>query len=319
VIIFFSLICIFTSAGAQQDQNNKKDPFLEALDSAFLMYSENPSSAIKLARTLYDKAVNLRNKQYVLEAGMLFGDFLLQTGDAQQAHGVFYYLIDSLNFPLSDSMRAELKKRQAYSNFYMGEFRLAGENFEELLAYGKQKGDTNIMATAFTSLGAAYVRTGNFDKALENLQQSLRCYNTINDLNGKASALNNLGGVYTYLHMNDTSKHYFSLALKVNEELGDSLTMVALLINIAGIERSEGNFTESLRKDLQALDLCEKILNKTLELEVYLGVGMDYQLLGNTDQSEIFLMKGLNKSAQSAGQQHVAIASGHAIFVFGLK
>jgi tetratricopeptide (TPR) repeat protein len=196
-------------------------------------------------------------------------------------------------------MRAELKKRQAYSNFYMGEFRLAGENFEELLAYGKQKGIPSLMATAYTSLGAAYVRTGNFDKALENLQQSLRCYNTINDLNGKASALNNLGGVYTYLNMNDTSKHYFLQALKVNEELGDSLTMVALLINIAGIERSEGNFTESLKKDLQALELCGKILNKTLELEVYLGVGMDYQSLGNTEKAEFYLMKGLNKSISS--------------------
>jgi len=230
---------------------------------------------------------------------MLYGDFLLQTGDARRAYGVFYYLIDSLQSPVGDSMRAELVKRQAYSNFYMGEFRLAAENFEELLQYGKQKDDTLIMATAYTSLGAAYIRTGNFDRALENLHQSLRCYSTINDLNGKASALNNIGGVYTYLARTDTAKYYFSLALEVNEELGDSLTMVALLINIAGIERAGKNFAESLKKDLQALELCDKILNKTLELEVLLGVGMDYLSLENTDQAEFYLTKGLNKSISS--------------------
>ena len=300
VIILIALICIIDAfAGVNQDQKTTKDPFFGALDSAYLMYDENPTGAIIYAGELFDTAVKLRNSQYILEAGMLYGDFLLQTGDAHHAYEVFYYLVDSLDFPMSDSIRAEIKKRQAYSNFYMGEFRLAGENFEELLAYGKQKGDTTIMATAYTSLGAAYIRTGNFDKALENLQQSLRCYNTINDLNGKASALNNLGGVYTYLHMNDTSKHYFKLALEVNEELGDSLTMVALLINIAGIERSEKNFSESLKKDLQALDLCDKILNKTLELEVNLGVGMDYLSLGNPDSAEYYLMKGLKKSFSS--------------------
>ena len=299
-IILFSMICQFDAfAGAKDDVNNRKEPFIEALDSAFLMYTENPTRAVEFAGELFDKAVELRNNQYILEAGMLYGDFLLQTGDAQGAYGVFYYLVDSLESPVSESMRAELLKRQAYSNFYMGEFRLAIENFEEYLAYGKQQNDTLIMATAYTSLGAAYIRTGNLDKALENLQQSLRCYNSINDLNGKASALNNIGGVYTYLARNETAKEYYLMALKVNEELGDSLTMIALLINIAGIERSEGNFTESLQKDLQALELCEKILNKTLELEVFRGVGMDYLSLKNTEQAEFYLMKGLNKSISS--------------------
>jgi hypothetical protein len=78
-------------AGAKQDQNNNKDPFLGALDSAFLMYTENPTGAIKFAGELFDKAVKLRNNQYILEAGMLYGDFLLQTGDARHAHGVFYF------------------------------------------------------------------------------------------------------------------------------------------------------------------------------------------------------------------------------------
>jgi signal transduction histidine kinase len=296
-LIFISLVfTIHILAGEKQDQDNKRDPFLGALDSAFLMYAESPTGAIKFAGVLFDSAVTLRNNNYILEAGMLYGDFLLQTGDAKNAHSVFYFLIDSLDHPVNDSVKAVLKKRQAYCNFYMGEFRLAGKNFEELLEYSKQKGDTGTMATAYTSLGAAYIRTGNFDKALENLQQSLICYNSLNDLNGEASALNNLGGVYTYLLMNDTAKHYFLLALEVNEILGDSLTMVALLLNIAGIERSQGNFTESLKKDLQALDLSEKILNKTLELETYRGVGMDYMELGDTDQAQLYLLKGLNKS-----------------------
>lgn len=299
-IILFSLVCQFGAfAGAKDDDNDKKEPFIEALDSAFLMYTGNPTRAVEFAGELFDKAVKLRNKQYILEAGMLYGDFLLQTGDAQRAFRVFNFLTDSLDSPVSGPMRAELLKRQAYCNFYMGEFRSAIENFEEYLAYGKQQNDTLIMATAFTSLGAAYIRTGNLDKALENLQQSLRCYNSVNDLNGKASALNNIGGVYTYLGRNETAKEYYLLALEVNEELGDSLTMVALLINIAGIERTKGNFTQSLQKDLQALELCEKILNKTLELEVLRGVGMDYHSLGNTEKAEFYFMKGLNKSNAS--------------------
>lgn len=299
-IILFSLISLTdTFSRAKENNINNKEPFLEALDSAFLMYSSNPTRAVDFAGELFNQAVKLRNNQYILEAGMLYGDFLLQTGDALRAHGVFYFLIDSLKGPVSASMRAELLKRHAYTNFYMGEFRLAIENFEEFLAYGKEQGDTLIMATAFTSLGAAYIRTGNFDRALENLQQSLRCYNSISDLNGKASALNNLGGVYTYLGRNETAKQYYLQALQVNEELGDSLTMVALLINIAGIERSEGNYSQSLEMDLQALELCEKILNKTLELEVLRGVGMDYLALKNPGQAEYYFTKGLTRSISS--------------------
>jgi signal transduction histidine kinase len=297
--LLFSILSVCDVHAAKKDDIPKDDPFMLALDSAFLMSSKNPTGALEYAGELYNQALNLRNEQYILEAGMLYGDFLLRVGDAQRAHNVFYFLSDSVELAVCDSMEAELVKRRAYVNFYMGEFRLACDNFEEMLAYGKKKGDTLFMATAYTSLGAAYIRTGNLDKALENLQYSLRCYESLNDLNGKASALNNLGGVYTYLSRNDTAKYYFQQALEVNEELGDSLTMVALLINIAGIERTQGNYSESLEKDLQALELCEKILNKTMELEVLLGVGMDYLALENSDQAEHYLMKGLHKSISS--------------------
>jgi tetratricopeptide (TPR) repeat protein len=136
-----------------------------------------------------------------------------------------------------------------------------------------------------SNLGIIYRRQGKYDKALGQYQKALKYYKAIGHKEGVASVHLNIGGVYHKLDNWNNALKYYNSAKEYFENTKNNRKLSRTLTNIGVIKFEQKQFKESLRTQLRALRLNEKVGGLQHKAIILLNIGQSYEALGKLDKA----------------------------------
>ena len=144
----------------------------------------------------------------------------------------------------------------------------------------KKKLDKNI-ATAYNNLSGTYYFMGDYQNALlynfKTLAARLKKQKdgtTVGSKKGVANTYNNIASLYLNLGNYNKSLEYNLLALKIKEDINDSLGIARSFTNIGNVYEKINNRTQALKFQKQALQLMLKLHDDH-------GISAAYNNIGN--------------------------------------
>jgi tetratricopeptide (TPR) repeat protein len=144
------------------------------------------------------------------------------------------------------------------THWWLGNFGVARECFEESLAGHRAAGDPVGEARALARLGVVHERLGDYRLAMACLDNALAGYRRIGDRHGQAVQLVNIGALHRRLgHYPEAAEHERQAAT-LFAELGDLRLEGYALGNLGAVESLRGNHVEALAHLTNALDHCRR-------------------------------------------------------------
>ncbi len=134
-----------------------------------------------------------------------------------------------------------------------GQYALAGESYEFVLAHFKKAGNTQIMVAALVNLGTLHHQQGNFEKA----------------------------------------QAFYGECLKLCQEVGNKRVLTACLTNLAEISYDESNYLLATQYAQDALDLLRDLGDKGILAETLLTAGKVAVELDNISKAQSYLRESL--------------------------
>ncbi len=165
-------------------------------------------------------------------------------------------------------------------------------SFDKALYYGNQelataqklKNDTTI-ALAYSDLGIAYNRGGNFKQALVSYEQSLALRKKLK-LNDKvAGTLSNIATIYEHQGNYLKAIQYMNNALKIYTALKDEQHEAILLSNIGTLYIDNSKFTDAKKYLEESLEISRRLNLKTVEGNNLTNLGNYYRSTNNDNMA----------------------------------
>jgi signal transduction histidine kinase len=133
---------------------------------------------------------------------------------------------------------------------------------EEALKIGRATDNKNLQARSLNLMGVVYRNLGNYDKSINVYRNALRLAEEVKDSIQIAYSFNNIGGIYRLEGNNALALEYIIKALDVFEKLGNKEGMSFCTINIGLIYRRQGNYIKALEYLNYTLRLREEIKDR---------------------------------------------------------
>jgi serine phosphatase RsbU (regulator of sigma subunit) len=126
--------------------------------------------------------------------------------------------------------------------------------------------------------------------------EALNISKMIADPESEAEACNQLGLVYLRLSSHNKALEYFSISLKLREEMNDENAIASTLNRIGMVLRQTKKYHESLRYYFRSLAIREKNQQLSAIPWTYLGIASTYEASGTTNEALNYFLRG-SKSA----------------------
>jgi CHAT domain-containing protein len=150
-----------------------------------------------------------------------------------------------------EGTKASLLEAIGLTQFDLGNYPKAIEDFEKTLSIRRLMKDPFGEAATLANLGNVYGRLGEKEKALDYLEQSLRQRRAIGDRRGEALSLQNAGELYRVHGDLTRAMTYFQQGLEISREIRNQYYEANLLYALARSKRSAGRADEA-RQDIEA-------------------------------------------------------------------
>lgn len=265
---------------------------------------KNPDSAFYYAQLQYEFAQSVKNKEYIVEALNMQGDFYLLKGDPDKAFDLLSRALE-ISEEIGDK-KLKIKTLGNISNVFetKGDFEKALEYNLQILKISEEIQDKEGIGKSLTDIGNNYIRKGNLTSGLEYLNRSKKIFKEIEspydvvrvqsfmaniymqrgnpdealklltlnlayfeETGNKtlmSGALSNLGGVYASLGNNKKALEYLERAMVFFEESGNIPYIAGLSHNMGGLYFDEGNLERALEYATKTLKLSEEIKNENI-------------------------------------------------------
>ncbi len=176
----------------------------------------------------------------------------------------------------------------------------AREYFFKSLKIKEKFANDKSIATTLNNIGVSYLEEGNYDEAKKYFEQSLRLRMNAQDLPGIAQSYLNLCGVYLKLKQYDIAKNYAQKAYDIHLASNNKYGILTALDHLSAVNRNTGNYKLAIEQLKHIEQLAQELNNKHQLREAYLGLGKNYQLIGDYKNAATYLLKHitLNDSLQ---------------------
>tara|TARA_B100001121_G_scaffold298400_1_gene305909 strand:+ start:3 stop:2195 length:2193 start_codon:yes stop_codon:yes gene_type:complete len=182
----------------------------------------------------------------------------------------------------------------------------AREYFFKSLKIKEKFSDERSLATTLNNIGVSYLEEAQSDslklnEAEKYFQKSLQLRLKAQDLPGIAQSYLNLSAVYAKKGNYNQAKQYADKAYDIHKINNNKLGIIQALDHLALFNREEGQYAIAIEQLQKAIKLAREINNKKIEMEGYLGLGKNYQAIGDYKNAALFLKKyiDLNDSIQA--------------------
>lgn len=194
---------------------------------------------------------------------------------------------------------AEANKRMGYAMYHSGEYEKSLPYFNRSKALFLTAGKYLDAAIIENFFGDVYSQLGDYNKAMQYFIGAEKSCDTLieNDsLRHPVKKLysilyTNLGLLYYRLDSLNKPLGYFNAALRIAEELHDSVRIAASYSNIGMIHKSKGDYQKALGKYLEGLEISEKIGHDRYRSAVLNNIANIYDQYGNLDSAMFFYKK----------------------------
>ncbi|MBL4654340.1 MAG: tetratricopeptide repeat protein, partial [Bacteroidia bacterium] len=119
------------------------------------------------------------------------------------------------------------------------------------------------LAQCYNNIGVTYMNQGEIEKALEYYSLSLKIREEIKYKKGMAESYHNIGFIYTDQGEIEMALEYFFLSLKIYEEIKDKKGMAGSYNNIGSIYYNQGEIEKTLEYFFLSLKIREDIKDKS--------------------------------------------------------
>jgi serine/threonine protein kinase/predicted ATPase/Tfp pilus assembly protein PilF len=215
------------------------------------------------------------NAWFVGMGNLGYAEYLM--GNYHQANIIYEtveYMGDQQGF--SPSGRAYSYNNRGEIAREMGDFKLAGELFQQAYDIFKTYRHRRGMAFTLTNLAGIFMYQGNYATAKEMYTEANALTRKVGDLTGKAHAMSNLGNIASIEGNHEHAVECYEEALKIRRDTNDQrgiadslLDLARTYITLGKIEKAEYYVDESIqiRRDIQdRVGLGEGLLSKAMVL-----------------------------------------------------
>jgi class 3 adenylate cyclase len=130
--------------------------------------------------------------------------------------------------------------------------------------------------------------------SIENYERSLALFDSLNDKAGVANILSNEGSVFFNKGDDEKALELNLKALRVSEEIGDTLRILTALQNIGAVYYNKPSTrNQAIEYFLRALPMSELLKNNDAIGTITVNIGELYLLKGNYDSALIYFKKSL--------------------------
>jgi len=172
--------------------------------------------------------------------------------------------------------------------------------------------DKKGVAALYNNIGNVYREIENYKDAIDYFNKSIEIKRELKDEKGIAASYINIGNVYAKQSKHDEALNFYQKSLIIKKKLND-LKGVSILYNNLGIINNEQGLHERKNKHFakadsffnaatlkyqNAIDIKEKLKDKTGLANAYCNMGNSYCNLNNTKSAEKCLNKSLELSSE---------------------
>ncbi len=126
----------------------------------------------------------------------------------------------------------------------------------------------------------------NTDEAQDNTEKALALAENKNYKNKKDDAYDMLGIVFTIKGKYKLALENYSIAVKINKELGNQIGLAKTYGNISALYQYEGNFEKAMKAQTKSLKISEHLGNKLETATSLLNLGNLNSILKNYNRAE---------------------------------
>ncbi|CAJ37649.1 tetratricopeptide repeat protein [Methanocella arvoryzae] len=252
-----------------------------------------------------ENLAKLEMKEYELQGNTPYYNFY---------RGFLWYLYD---FPFdamvhfNNSLLTEdrdmfyVHKFKGVVNLENGKYDEAIEAFEDAMKLVSTEADT---ISILNSLGNAYLRAGNTQRALELYSEALQL-SYDHDLDEWTQiTLSNIGVAHVNMGDYKGSLKFFEDALDLARALDDARGERICLNNLAGVLNNMGQREDALELFMEALKKASQIGDKYGMRVAYTNLGYTYRLLDDLDKAMEYYKKALDQAREIGDRPGEAMA-----------
>ncbi|MBD3334145.1 MAG: tetratricopeptide repeat protein, partial [Candidatus Eisenbacteria bacterium] len=188
---------------------------------------------------------------------------------------------------------------------YAGALRLGLQAYERL----RPSDENEELAVLEHTLGRAYNRMGELDRARESFESALHSFRRIGHREGISRCLNNLGLLLKNTSRWAEARQSFTRALTISEELGHYARVGFCSLNLAILETKLGEWTEAQNHIQRALGIAKDVGNAAFLTKVHLAAGRLRQRLGQFAQAEHHFEEALRLATEHAFHRERLLAA----------
>ncbi len=221
---------------------------------------------------------------------------LSSTVNASKPTRAIYYAKEALYLARefkNDAERASAWHSVGTAYIYFPDTAEAKIYLDSALSMRRKLEDTLGVAKTLNNLGLLYFNNGHYEKAILYNKESVELRNLTSDKKGVVNTLMSLGHCYRSLGEFQNAYGYFMQGLKTAESLSDDDLIATSNINIAILFSDQKKYAEALKYQLAALEIKQRSGTKKSIASAMSNVGTTYMNMENYSQALHYLIQSL--------------------------
>lgn len=171
--------------------------------------------------------------------------------------------------------------------------------------------DPTQLSTAYNQIGIYHVYMGHYDSTEVYFLKALKIRQQLNDSIGIGASLNNLGNVLMSKGDYDKATTYYIKALKIREAIDDTTGIASSTNNLGMIFYKQQKFKTAIKYYHQALSLNQAQKNYDKEILILLNLGNIYDEMKNIDSAEFYYQNSIKKAESFGDLRLLAMSLGN--------
>ncbi|KAI9429350.1 hypothetical protein F5148DRAFT_1155245 [Russula earlei] len=179
------------------------------------------------------------------------------------------------------------------------------------LALAKKLGWKKGIALLYNSFGADYWAKSDYLKAQDYYLAALKINEDIGNWISVGRNLHNIADTYESLNNYPKALEYYEKAIKVYEEHNDPYAIKGCCENIAAVYEYQKNYSQALAWYTRAMQIAVVLGNPRDISFIYMSIGVDYRLQGNYGRALEYEQKAVSTFEKLGYQQDMAASLGN--------
>lgn len=168
--------------------------------------------------------------------------------------------------------------------------------------YEHQIGDKKSIAQLKNELGVIAGSQGRFDEGMRHFIAALKIYDELSDTLGKVQTYIKLGAVNDYMGNTEKAHSYFISALELSKIIKDTIDMAYLCNNMIINQGKKGNYDEALKYAQLGLSYCTTKRFNDVKTSLLLNEGIVYKEKGDENKA----LDNFNKALRIARDNEIS-------------